>query len=471
MHVYPAVIRSRQQRFQRPGVFPVDPGKPVVVQAIVGVYPFENSREPAAKNHAVKCAVFGLILAKLQFRPRRFVTDFEPVFPRAARLPLHAAAPRQFVEVVQQCAVQGDPLQLFRPAVVLFLVVLFLQNRLADQIIPLPIRLPEGVRREVQTALASQGELSFGLHCFHEALGISKDIELLVRADAKTQRQSVVCVFDSRVQPNRTARYPNLFGFVRNGGGHRSVPVSAPEAVQQSSGLLVSRIPVAFPLQFLNGFQQQSETMLADLCVLSAHIVGIITPAPIYRAVHADHPVPGDGDSHRVKAAALEIARCHQHLPAASAIRAVAVLHLDIMQGSVFQQLLCFPIGIGVDLDVSGEALRHIIAVFSGICRLGKWIDFYMSRHAGTCLFLASYTWDLQRRNFIQGRRHVLAAVSVLGIGAFTAHEVKPVTLNPDLHLILFCTLYGGIIQVPVLDQGAHLILFVILPSALKDRS
>ena len=122
--------------------------------------------------------------------------------------------------------------------------------------------------------------------------------------------------------------------------------------------------------------------MLADLCILSAYIIGIITPAPIHRAVHAGHSVPGDGDPHRVKAAALEIARCHQHLPAASAICTVAVLHLDIMQGSVFQQLLGFPIGIGVDLDVSGEALRHIIAVFSGIRRLGKGIDLHMSRHA-----------------------------------------------------------------------------------------
>ena len=93
----------------------------------------------------MKRAVFGLILAKLQLHPRRFVTDFQPGFPCTAGFPLHAAAQRQFVEIVQQRAVQSNSLKFFLPAVALFLMVLFLQNRLADQVIPLPVRLSEGV--------------------------------------------------------------------------------------------------------------------------------------------------------------------------------------------------------------------------------------------------------------------------------------------------------------------------------------
>ena len=211
--------------------------------------------------------------------------------------------------------------------------------------------------------------------------------------------------------------------------------------------------------------------MFTDLRALSAHIIVVIAPAPVHRTVHSGHSVTGDGDPHRIIAAALKIAPGDQHFPAASAVTAVAVLHFDIAQRSVLQQLLCLPVGIGIDVDVPCEALGHIVAVFARIRRFGKRIDLHMPRLDRSGFLLASRTRDLPRDDLIEGRRHMLAAVSVLAIGALTAHEVNPVALDPDLHLVLFCTLHGGIIEVSVLDQGAHLILFVILPSALKNRS
>ena len=110
VHIHPAVIRRRQQRLQHAGALSVDPGKPVIVQAVVGMYPLDHVRELSSQDHAVKRAVFGLILAKLQLHPRYFVAYFQPGFPCTAGFPLHAAAQRQFVEIVQQRAVQSNSL-------------------------------------------------------------------------------------------------------------------------------------------------------------------------------------------------------------------------------------------------------------------------------------------------------------------------------------------------------------------------
>ena len=350
-------------------------------------------------------------------------------------------------------------------------MVLFLQNRLADQVIPLPVRFAEGVGRKVQSSLASKRELSFVLNRFHQALGISQNIELLVRPDAKTQHQLVVHVLDSRLQADHTPRLPDFFGLLLDRGRNRGVPVAAPEAVQESSGLLIGRVPETLVFEFFNGLQQQGEAVLTDLRALSAHIVVVVAFAPVYRAVHSGHSVTGDGDPHRIIAAALKTASGDQHFPAASAVAAVAVLHFDVAQRPVLQQLLCLPVGIGIDVDVPCEALRHIVAVFARIRRFGKGMDLHMPRLDRSGFLLAPRTRNFPRGDLVEGRRHMLAAVSVLGIRALTAHEVNSVALSPDLHLVLFCTLHGGIIEVSVLDQGAHLILFVILPSALKNRS
>ena len=449
----------------------VDPAEPVVIQAIVGMHPFENARKPSPQDHAVKGSVLGLVLAKFQLHSRYFAADFEPGFPSAAGFPLYAAAQRQFVKVVQQRAVQSDSLQFFLPAVVLFLMVLFLQNRLANQVIPLSVRFAEGVGREVQSALASQRELSFVLNRFHQALGVSQDIELLVCPDAEAQHQLGVRVFNSRFQPDRAPRLPDFFGLLLRRVRSRGIPVTAPEAVQEFSGLLVGGIPIALVFKLFDGLKQQGEAVLADLRALSAHIVVVVAFAPIHRAVHPGHSVPGDGDAYRIIVAAFEIAPGHQHLSAAPAVRAVAVLHFDVAQRPVLQQLLRLPVGIGIDLDVSGKALGHVVAVFSRGGRFCEGIDFHMPRHHRGGFLLASRAGNFPRDDFIQCRRHVLAAASVLGIGALAAHELNPVSLNPDLHLVLFCPFHGCVIEVSVLDQGAYLILFVILPSALKNRS
>ena len=359
----------------------VDPAEPLVIQAIVGMYTFENAREASPQDHAVKGSVLGLILAKLQLHFRCLVADFEPGLPSAAGFPLDAAAQRQFVKVVQQCAVQGDSLQFFLPAVALFLMVLFLQNRLANQVIPLSVRFAESVGREVQSALASQRELSFVLNRFHQALGVSQDIELFICPDAKAQHQLGVRVFNSRFQPDRAPRLPDFFGLLLRRVRSRGVPVTAPEAVQEFPGLLVGGIPIALVFELFDGLKQKGEAVLADLRALSAHIVVVVAFAPVHRAVHPGHSVPGDGDAYRIIVAAFEIAPGHQHLSAASAIRAVAVLHFDVTQRPVLQQFLCFPVGIGVDLDVSGKALRHVVAVFSRGSRFCEGIDLHMPRH------------------------------------------------------------------------------------------
>ena len=210
--------------------------------------------------------------------------------------------------------------------------------------------------------------------------------------------------------------------------------------------------------------------MLTDLGLLADESVTVITFAAVDRAAHACDPVPRDHHAHRIIGILFEIAPGNDGFAAGSVLVGEAVADLDVAELLISDQLPRFVIRVGIDLQIAGKALGHVVAVGASLPSIVEGCDQHMARPGAECLPVAAQTGDLSRHDLVERSGHVLAAIALLRIGAVTAHLGDLVSLDPHLHLVLLGALDGRVILFSVLDQGAYLILFVILPSPLQNR-
>ena len=198
--------------------------------------------------------------------------------------------------------------------------------------------------------------------------------------------------------------------------------------------------------------------MLADFHVVSIGITAVIAPAAEHRAVQTVDTVSGKPDPGCIVSALFYIAANDHGFPKGSRFVRVAVVHLDVMHGTVCKKLLRLLPGVGIDCQVPGKAGRHIVAVFAFLPFLGEVffrirVDSHMACFPCGGFPLAPGSGNLTGRDFIQSSRHVFAAVSFGCVRAVAFHAFNPLSPKMNGYLILPGTLHGRIIGLAVPDQ------------------
>ena len=347
-------------------------------------------------------------------------------------------------------------------------MVALLQNCLPDQIIPAAVTLFKAVSGKVERHFTPERERPSIFDRLDQCLRTLQHIEFFIRTDPKTEDQLLIRIFNSRLKPNAVSLFSlGSFLFRRRDS---CVSIPPPETVQQLPRLLVRSIPPGLALQFLNRQNQQCEAVLTDLHLFPAEVIAVVSLTAVDRAAHAVDPVPRDRDPSRIIAVLPKISRGNQSLSGRFPLVGIAVLDLNVLKLLIFQQLLRLLPVVRINIEISGESLRHIIPVFVRIGCFGKGCDLHVAVSGQCRFFLAPRARSFPGYNFIECCRHVFAAVPILCIGTFTGHPFNRISLNPDLHLIFLGSFHGGIVEIPILDQGANFILFIILPSLLQDR-